>query len=55
MMRFLNCLSKKRIIDGVVISGGEPTLQKDLEGFLEKVKSLGYAVKLDTNGTIPCG
>jgi len=50
----LELLVKRRgFIDGVVISGGEPTLQKDLEGFLEKVKSLGYAVKLDTNGTNP--
>lgn len=46
---------KKRagILDGVCISGGEPTLQKDLPEFIEKIKSLGYAVKLDTNGTNP--
>ncbi|MCK4635726.1 MAG: anaerobic ribonucleoside-triphosphate reductase activating protein [Candidatus Moranbacteria bacterium] len=40
-------------IDGVVISGGEPTLQKDLEDFIDKVKELGFLVKLDTNGTNP--
>lgn len=40
-------------IDGVVISGGEPTLQKDLEDFIDKVKELNFLVKLDTNGTDP--
>lgn len=46
---------KKRqgIIEGVCISGGEPTLQKDLPLFCEKIKNLGYKVKLDTNGTNP--
>ena len=40
-------------IDGVVLSGGEPTLQKDLESFIDKVRKLGFLVKLDTNGTDP--
>ena len=46
---------KKRqgILDGVCITGGEPTLEKELPLFIEKVKNLGYAVKLDTNGTNP--
>lgn len=46
---------KKRagIIEGLVISGGEPTLQPGLVEFVEKVKALGIAVKLDTNGTNP--
>ena len=46
---------KKRvgILDGVVITGGEPTLMKDLPEFILRVKALGYAVKLDTNGTDP--
>lgn len=46
---------KKRtgIIDGVCISGGEPTLQKDLPAFIEKIKALELKVKLDTNGTAP--
>lgn len=46
---------KKRagIIEGVCVSGGEPTLQKDLPQFIEKIKELGYKVKLDTNGTNP--
>ncbi len=47
-------LKKRRgILDGVVVSGGEPTLQKDLIAFLGKVRELGYAIKLDTNGTNP--
>ena len=44
---------RKKFLDGVVVSGGEPTLQPDLEGFIEKVKELGFLVKLDTNGTRP--
>ena len=39
------------IIDGVVISGGEPTLQEDLIDFIKKIKQLGYEIKLDTNGS----
>ena len=35
------------------VSGGEPTLNKDLPSFIEKIKDLGYSVKLDTNGTNP--
>ena len=41
------------LLDGVVISGGEPTLQADLAEFLQRIKSLGLATKLDTNGTRP--
>lgn len=46
---------KKRqgILEGVCISGGEPTLSEELEEFIKKVKALGYAVKLDTNGYRP--
>lgn len=44
---------RKKFLDGVVVSGGEPTLQPDLEGFIEKVKAMGFLVKLDTNGTRP--
>jgi len=40
-------------LDGVCITGGEPTLQPDLGDFCRKVKELGVAVKLDTNGTQP--
>lgn len=49
-----NYLIKRRgILDGVVISGGEPLLQEDIEEFIKKIKVLGYKVKLDTNGTMP--
>lgn len=44
---------RKEYLDGVVISGGEPTLQEDLISFCEKIKQLGYKVKLDTNGSQP--
>lgn len=44
---------RKGILDGVCISGGEPTLSDDLEGFLRKIKELDYAIKLDTNGSRP--
>lgn len=44
---------KKGLLDAVVISGGEPTLQPDLGDFIQAVKKLGYLVKLDTNGTNP--
>ncbi len=46
---------KKRqgLLDGVCISGGEPTLQPDLERFITKIKGMDYRVKLDTNGYRP--
>lgn len=44
---------RRSFLDGAVISGGEPTLQPDLEEFIIEIKSLGYLVKLDTNGTNP--
>jgi pyruvate formate lyase activating enzyme len=40
-------------LDGVVISGGEPTIQKGIFSFLRKLKKMGYPVKLDTNGSRP--
>ncbi len=40
-------------LEGVVITGGEPTLQKDLVLFCDKVKDMGYKIKLDSNGTRP--
>ncbi len=45
--------NRKRRLDGVVISGGEPTLQKDLPEFAAKVRAEGFLVKLDTNGSHP--
>ncbi len=44
---------RQGILDGVCVTGGEPTLQKDLKAFLKKVKDMGFAVKLDTNGYKP--
>ncbi len=56
-----NCIPTKKIIawldkradllDGVVITGGEPTMQEDLPDFIRQVRALGLPVKLDTNGT----
>jgi pyruvate formate lyase activating enzyme len=47
-------LEKRRgKLDAVVITGGEPTLQSGLIGFMHRVKSMGYLVKLDTNGSRP--
>ena len=49
-----NYLNKRKgVIDGIVISGGEPTIQKDLKTFMKKVKDLGFLIKLDTNGSNP--
>ncbi len=44
---------RKDRLEGVVITGGEPTLHADLPRFIEKVRALGFAIKLDTNGTRP--
>lgn len=44
---------RKNILEGVCITGGEPTLYKGLPKFIESIKSMGYLVKLDTNGTNP--
>ena len=44
---------RQGFLDGVVVSGGEPTLQPDLVGFCKKIKRFGFPVKLDTNGSRP--
>lgn len=44
---------RKGILDGVAITGGEPLLQPDIASFIRKIKNMGYAVKLDTNGAYP--
>ncbi len=44
---------RKKLLDGVCITGGEPLLQRDIADFIRKVKALGYLVKLDTNGSFP--
>ena len=43
----------KDFLDGIVVSGGEPTIHDDLQDLLRKIKGLGLKVKLDTNGTNP--
>ena len=44
---------RKKCLEGLVITGGEPTLQADLKDFIMKVRNFGYKIKLDTNGTNP--
>jgi pyruvate formate lyase activating enzyme len=41
---------RKRYVDAVVVTGGEPTVHKELPKFLKRLKERGFAVKLDTNG-----
>lgn len=45
--------SRQGLVDGVVICGGEPTINEDLPDFIKKIKELGFLVKLDTNGSNP--
>jgi pyruvate formate lyase activating enzyme len=44
---------RRNELDGLVITGGEPTIQEDLPRFIRKVRSLGLTIKLDTNGSRP--
>jgi pyruvate formate lyase activating enzyme len=51
---FLNFLEERKdLLEGIVVCGGEPTIHKDLPDFLKKIKSFGYSLKLDTNGSNP--
>ncbi len=51
---FFAFLDKRHgLLDGVCVTGGEPLLQKDILPFLTKIKEMGFAVKLDTNGCFP--
>ena len=50
-MAFLQ--KRKGLLDGVAITGGEPLMRRELPELLRKIKALGYAVKLDTNGSFP--
>ena len=60
---FQPCLAEKEVLDflrerrgkldAVTITGGEPTIQNDLASFVKKIKKMGFAVKLDTNGSQP--
>lgn len=49
--RFLE--KRKGILDGVAITGGEPLLHRDIGDFIRRIRDLGFAVKLDTNGAFP--
>ncbi len=51
ILNFLN--SRRGKLDGLVISGGEPTIQPDLKQFITKVRDMNFLVKLDTNGNLP--
>lgn len=61
--RFIDTLEEKTIVrflktritklQGIVVTGGEPTVHPDLPDFLERLKKMGYLVKLDTNGSHP--
>lgn len=44
---------RKGLLEGVVVTGGEPFLQKDLPDFLSRIKDMGYLIKVDTNGSLP--
>lgn len=51
---FFSFLQKRRgVLDGVCVSGGEPLMQPELANFVKRIKALGFAVKLDTNGCFP--
>lgn len=45
--------SRKGILDGVAVTGGEPLLQPEIAPFLQQIKEMGFLVKLDTNGSFP--
>jgi pyruvate formate lyase activating enzyme len=51
---FFEFLEKRKgKLEGICITGGEPTIQKDIIPFIEKVKKMGFSAKLDTNGSRP--
>jgi pyruvate formate lyase activating enzyme len=51
VLEFLN--TRKGKLDAISITGGEPTIQEDLTSFIKQIKKMGFAVKLDTNGSQP--
>lgn len=51
VLRFLD--QRKDFLEGIVITGGEPTIQADLPEYCARAKDMGFSVKLDTNGTVP--
>lgn len=44
---------RKKLLDGVCITGGEPLINSDIEVFIRKIRAMGYLIKLDTNGSFP--
>ncbi len=51
---FFSYLDKRGgVLDGVCVTGGEPLIQRGIEEFLARIKEMGFAVKLDTNGSLP--
>ena len=51
---FFSFLSRRKgMLDGVAVTGGEPLLREGLDTFLERIRSMGFKTKLDTNGTMP--
>lgn len=51
LFRFLR--TRRGILEGVAVTGGEPLLHPELPGLLEEIKALGFPIKLDTNGSLP--
>ncbi|MDR3258274.1 MAG: anaerobic ribonucleoside-triphosphate reductase activating protein [Fusobacteriaceae bacterium] len=51
LLEFLE--KRKKVLEAVCISGGEPLLQDEIIDFIRKIKSIGYMVKIDTNGSYP--
>ncbi len=51
IFKYLN--KRKGVIDGVVISGGEPLMQPDITDFIYRIRNMGFHIKLDTNGSYP--
>lgn len=50
---FEHLTKRRKVLEGVCITGGEPTIQADLKDFICRIKDMGYMIKLDTNGTNP--
>lgn len=51
---FFEFLEKRKgVLDGVCVSGGEPLMNDDVISFLQKIKDMGYSIKIDTNGSYP--
>ncbi len=51
ILKFLE--KRKKVLEGICISGGEPLMQKEILEFIKKIKDIGYKIKIDTNGSYP--